>query len=108
MEAKLSNISEEKRALIERCINSEEECEKLKNEVFQIRHKLDDSIAALHELGRENQSLQIEQTKLVSRKWADDNDVIKCMKCEKAFSVTVRKVSFKHIITQFIIKTHFC
>ncbi len=92
MEAKLSNLSEEKRALIERCINSEEECDKLKNEVFQMRHKLDDSIAALHELGRENQSLQIEQTKLVNRRWADDNEAIGCAKCEKAFSVTNRKV----------------
>lgn len=93
MEAKLSNMNEEKRALIERCINGEEECEKLKLELGQIRHKLDDAVSALHELGRENQSLQIEQTKQSNRRWADDSQATNCLKCKKPFSVTIRKVS---------------
>lgn len=58
-----------------------------------MRLKLEDSQAAMHELGRENQSLQIAQTKTMSRQWVKDEDVDNCMACQKAFSISVRKVS---------------
>ena len=45
--------------LVERCISSEGECEKLREKVTEHRRKLDDAQAALQELGRENQSLQV-------------------------------------------------
>eukprot|EP00105_Crassostrea_gigas_P000515 XP_011412354.2 PREDICTED: early endosome antigen 1 [Crassostrea gigas] len=73
------------------CLTSEEKCENLRQESIDLRRKLDDTQAALQELGRENQSLQITTTKVSSRKWADDNEVKECMGCNKSFSVTVRK-----------------
>ena len=59
MEAKLENNNEERRALLERCLASEGELEKLREKNNEMRRKLDDTQAALHELGRENQSLQV-------------------------------------------------
>nr|XP_034307075.1 early endosome antigen 1 isoform X2 [Crassostrea gigas] len=91
MEAKLENNNDERRILLERCLTSEEKCENLRQESIDLRRKLDDTQAALQELGRENQSLQITTTKVSSRKWADDNEVKECMGCNKSFSVTVRK-----------------
>ena len=32
-------------------------------------------------------------TKVQSRKWTDDSQVLDCMGCGKAFSLTIRKVS---------------
>ena len=59
LEAKLENSNDERRMLVERCIASEGECEKLREKVTEHRRKLDDAQAALQELGRENQSLQV-------------------------------------------------
>ena len=59
LEAKLENNNEERRALLERCLASEGELEKLREKNNEMRRKLDDTQAALHELGRENQSLQV-------------------------------------------------
>ena len=44
---------------MERCLASEGELEKLREKNNEMRRKLDDTQAALHELGRENQSLQV-------------------------------------------------
>ena len=44
---------------MERCLASEGELEKLRDKTNDMRRKLDDAQAALHELGRENQSLQV-------------------------------------------------
>ena len=41
------------------CLVSEAETEKLRSTNSQIRRKMEDSVAALQELGRENQSLQV-------------------------------------------------
>jgi early endosome antigen 1 len=60
LEAKLENSNDERRMLVERCIASEGECEKLREKVTEHRRKLDDAQAALQELGRENQSLQVQ------------------------------------------------
>ena len=66
--------------------------EKLQGKTTELRKKLEDAQAAMHELGRENQTLQITQNKTMTRKWASDSEVNNCMGCSKAFSVTVRKV----------------
>ena len=42
-----------------RCLASEGETEKLREKTTELRRKLDDTQAALHEMGRENQSLQV-------------------------------------------------
>ena len=42
-----------------RCVKGEGEIEKLQAKVMEIRRKLDDTTAAMQELGRENQSLQV-------------------------------------------------
>ncbi len=45
--------------LLERCLSSEAELDKLREKNAEMRRRLDDATAALHELGRENQSLQV-------------------------------------------------
>jgi len=42
-----------------RCLASETECDKLRERASELRRKVEDSQAALLELGRENQSLQV-------------------------------------------------
>lgn len=91
LEAKLDNALDERKSLLDRCLKRESECEKLQKSSVDLRRKLDDTTAALQELGRENQTLQIENTKHLARKWTDDNDVSHCTACGKLFTVTVRK-----------------
>lgn len=43
-----------------RCIKSEGEIEKLQAKLVEMKKKLDNTTAAMQELGRENQSLQVE------------------------------------------------
>lgn len=47
--------------LCSRCVKGEGEIEKLQAKVVELRRKLDDTTAAMQELGRENQSLQVQQ-----------------------------------------------
>ncbi|KAK7912646.1 hypothetical protein WMY93_012857 [Mugilogobius chulae] len=96
LEATVQNNQDERRALLERCVKGEGEIEKLQSKVVELRRKLDDTTAAMQELGRENQSLQIKQSQSLTRKWADDNEVQNCMTCGKGFSVTVRKHHCRH------------
>ncbi|XP_061109284.1 early endosome antigen 1 isoform X6 [Conger conger] len=96
LEATVQNNQDERRALLERCVKGEGEMEKLQAKVVEMRHKLDDTTAAMQELGRENQSLQIKQSQNLTRKWAEDHEVNNCMSCGKGFSVTVRKHHCRH------------
>lgn len=91
LEAKLENALDERRALLDRCLRSEAEAETLRTNAADLRRRLDDSLAALHELGRENQLLQMDNAKHHGRKWADDSQVTHCTGCEKLFTVTIRK-----------------
>uniref|UniRef100_A0A8W4FG30 Early endosome antigen 1 n=1 Tax=Sus scrofa TaxID=9823 RepID=A0A8W4FG30_PIG len=75
----------------DRCLKGEGEIEKLQTKVLELQRKLDNTTAAVQELGRENQSLQIKHTQALNRKWAEDNEVQNCMACGKGFSVTVRR-----------------
>lgn len=50
---------EEKDALHNSCSQWETEVDRLKFNAVELRRRLEDSQAALHELGRENQSLQV-------------------------------------------------
>ena len=45
--------------LLSRCLKSEGEFEKVQAKALEFKRKLDDSQAALQEIGRENQSLQV-------------------------------------------------
>ncbi|XP_015668154.1 early endosome antigen 1 [Protobothrops mucrosquamatus] len=91
LEATVQNNQDERRVLLERCLKSEGEIEKLQSKLIDARRKLDDTTAAMQELGRENQSLQIKHTQALNRKWAEDNEVQNCMACGKGFSVTIRR-----------------
>lgn len=91
LEAALGATSEEKKALLERCLAAEGEMEKGRNTNIELRRKLDDAQAAVHELGRENQSLQVELMKQAGRKWKDDSEVNECAACKSGFSLTNRK-----------------
>merc|ERR1712129_695046 len=59
LEAALGSATEERRGLLERCVSSEAETERTRGITLELRRKLDDAHAALHELGRENQSIQV-------------------------------------------------
>uniref|UniRef100_A0A672JD84 Early endosome antigen 1 n=1 Tax=Salarias fasciatus TaxID=181472 RepID=A0A672JD84_SALFA len=96
LEATVQNNQDERRALLERCVKGEGEMEKLQAKVVELRRKLDDTTAAMQELGRENQSLQIKQSQSLTRKWAEDHEVQNCMACGKGFTVTVRKHHCRH------------
>ncbi len=59
LEAKLSNCTEERDQLLERCINSERQHELLKTQNIELKRRLEDTQAGLQELGREHQMLQV-------------------------------------------------
>merc|ERR1719264_641033 len=91
LEAKLGSIADERKALLERCLAAESELDRTRSTTVEMRRKLDDSQAALHELGRENQSIQMELLKQTGRKWADDADASNCSSCGGQFTITNRK-----------------
>ena len=62
LEAGVSSALEERRGLMERCVAAEAETERTRTMGVELRRKLDDANAALHELGRENQSIQVTET----------------------------------------------
>lgn len=41
------------------------------------------AISAMHELGRANQSLQMDMNKMTGRKWLDDSEALNCTHCAK-------------------------
>ncbi len=59
LEAKLSNYTDERNELVQRCITSEQKHEQLKIQNIELRRKLEDTQAGLQELGREHQILQV-------------------------------------------------
>jgi len=91
LEAAVGSANEERRGLLERCVAAEAETERTRNMTVELRRKLDDAQAALHELGRENQSIQVELVKQSGRKWKDDTEVVSCTSCQSGFSLTNRK-----------------
>ena len=91
LEAKVESASDERRSLLERCLAAEAELDRTRSTTVELRRKLDDSQAALHELGRENQSIQVELAKQTGRKWADDSEVNACITCKSGFTITNRK-----------------
>ena len=58
LEAKVEAASDERHSLLERCLGAESELDRSRSTLVELRRKLDDSQAALQELGRENQSIQ--------------------------------------------------
>ena len=96
MKCKLKSSEEEKALLAERCLTEQSKAEASHQAYEECKRKLEDSVAALQELGRENQSLQIESAKLQGRKWADDSVVTNCTGCTKEFSLTLRKHHCRH------------
>lgn len=91
LEATVGSATEERRGLLERCVAAETETERTRGVTVELRRKLDDAQAALHELGRENQTIQVDLAKQSGRKWKDDTDVVSCTACQAGFSLTNRK-----------------
>ncbi|GMS80070.1 hypothetical protein PENTCL1PPCAC_2245, partial [Pristionchus entomophagus] len=84
-------FDEEKSALIERCLNTESDLDFERERALENKHRFDEAISAMHELGRANQSLQMDMNKMTGRKWLDDSEALNCTHCAKLFSLTVRK-----------------
>jgi septal ring factor EnvC (AmiA/AmiB activator) len=59
LEAQLAASQSEQQAVLERCYASSAENENLRKTITDLRRRLEESQAALHELGRENQTLQV-------------------------------------------------
>lgn len=59
LEAKMASSTDERKSLLERCLEAEAEVERARSNLIELRRKLDDSQAALQELGRENQAIQV-------------------------------------------------
>lgn len=66
LEAKLLNSNGERTALLERCISAEREYEGLHERYTELRRHHDNIQAGLHELGRENQTLQVTKSTNIS------------------------------------------
>lgn len=60
LEAQLAASQSEQQALLERCYANSSESENLRKTITDLRRQLEESQAALHELGRENQTLQVD------------------------------------------------
>ncbi|CAM4970022.1 unnamed protein product [Rotaria socialis] len=91
IEARLSISQDERRSLLERSLASESKNDKLIFENGQLTKKNTELDAALQEIAREYQVLQIQKNKITQRRWLNDDDVDLCMKCNETFSVTQRK-----------------
>lgn len=59
LEAQLAASQAEQQAALERVYASSAENENLRKTIADLRRRLEESQAALHELGRENQTLQV-------------------------------------------------
>ena len=59
LEAAAGAAGEERRGLLERCVAAEAETDRTREAAVELRRRLEDAQAALHELGRENQSIQV-------------------------------------------------
>lgn len=62
MQATVQNNADERRALLERCILAEQQVEQMEANEQQIKRRLEDAQAAMHELGRENQAMQVKNS----------------------------------------------
>ncbi|KAJ1372102.1 FYVE zinc finger [Parelaphostrongylus tenuis] len=88
---KAASWEEEKNALIERCLNTESDLDFERDRALENKRRFDEALSAMHELGRANQSLQMDISKHTSRSWLDDSAAVNCTTCGKLFSLTVRK-----------------
>lgn len=59
LEAQLEANSAEKNTLLKRCIDAENSCDSLKGQINESKRKIEDLKAALQDLGREHESLQV-------------------------------------------------
>lgn len=59
LQATAQNSADERRALLERCLTAEQSVEQYKQSESQLKRRLDNAQAAMHELGRENQAMQV-------------------------------------------------
>lgn len=98
VEIELQTANEERVGLRERCATIEEQLKESAKSMNSMARQLSENSKAVHELGMQNQLLQIqleEANMKLKPNWIDDHEVDNCMngKCNKAFTTVVRKVS---------------
>lgn len=68
-----------------------QEFDRLKTHYVELRASLEGAQRVMFELGREQQSLQVERARMLDRNWLPDHHVTHCLSCSKEFSATLRK-----------------
>ena len=91
--------------MVFRVLQTEEAHKRTKDRLSETNRRLEQSLAALQELGQENQSIQMQQNFKLTRQWQDDNLATNCKGCDKMFSLTVRKVCSSRGIVMILIKS---
>ncbi|CAI8024450.1 Early endosome antigen 1 [Geodia barretti] len=88
---KIKTLQDERRALLEKVVGEEERTSEAHQLNAGLQKQVQQLEAALQELGREHQTLQVMQARASERKWESDRDATACSGCGKKFSVSVRK-----------------
>ena len=78
-------------------MNEEEEKQSVLERTSDLQRQVKQLQAALQELGREHQTLQVMQSRLTQRRWESDREATECIGCKKKFSVSVRKVCVGYV-----------
>lgn len=88
-----------------RCLKGEGEIEKLQAKVVELRRKLEDTTAAMQELGRENQSLQVSRETFANLKL---RQALKCVAKMCSCHVNATKVdpTESHTVGAFRSNSH--
>lgn len=87
----IKSLGEEHHTLLEKCVASEENISTLESEKDKLKQKIQEMVTALHDLGRENQTLQMFQSRQNDRKWERDEEVKVCRTCNKKFTINNRR-----------------
>jgi len=90
-DATIENLTDERKIIHKRLIESEEKVQKLVDDNTSLIGKFEKSQTALQEMAREQQHLLQVQENIQNRKWEDDSLVKDCKSCDSEFSLTLRR-----------------
>lgn len=92
MSAMENRLRGEMTGLVARLEQSQAENQELEDELNGVQRRYNDLQLALQELGREQQALLQQSNRAREQRWMDDAEAKHCVKCNKEFSLTIRRV----------------